>query len=409
MVLIMAIVFGIDVSKATSNVAVINDDTTVWQSKINNDWFGFQELLKHLQEYREPQIVFEATGVYSQRLRRFLDDHQYRYSQLNPLAAKKQLDGLRTRKTDKNDALHLAQTQLIFKRRLTYYQEPVYRDLMNLSRFYQEVNSDLVREKNRLHRSVQLTFPELEQLLSKPTGKMYWTIVQLYPHADCLNEQTPEDVYERISSVVSHHGKAALKAIATKLLNLAKASYPAESIDSPMLEQTRYHAKQVTEREAHKDQIINQMVQLAKGLPEFEILMSIPGFAEKTVVRLIGELGDIRRFGSSNKLNAFVGIDLRHYESGNYIASDQISKRGNHIARAVLYRAITNISSAAKTKPNHINDFYQKRKKQLPVVNGKTVGSKKVAVAAMSRLLRTIYHLVTTSQLYQYGVQRQPI
>lgn len=126
-------------------------------------------------------------------------------------------------------------------------------------------------------------------------------------------------------------------------------------------------------------------------------------------MRLIGELGDIRRFGSSNKLNAFVGIDLRHYESGNYIASDQISKRGNHIARAVLYRAITNISSAAKTKPNHINDFYQKRKKQLPVVNGKTVGSKKVAVAAMSRLLRTIYHLVTTSQLYQYGVQRQPI
>ena len=87
MVLIMAIVFGIDVSKATSNVAVINDDTTVWQSKINNDWFGFQELLKHLQEYREPQIVFEATGVYSQRLRRFLDDHQYRYSQLNLLAA----------------------------------------------------------------------------------------------------------------------------------------------------------------------------------------------------------------------------------------------------------------------------------------------------------------------------------
>lgn len=409
MVFVMVVVFGIDVSKATSNVAVVNDDTTVWQSKINNDWFGFQELLKHLQEYREPQIVFEATGVYSQRLKRFLDDHQYRYTQLNPLAAKKQLDGLRTRKTDKNDALHLAQTQLIFKRRLTYYQDPVYRDLMNLSRFYQEINADLVSEKNRLHRSVQLTFPEVEQLLSKPTGKMYWAIVQLYPHPDCLSELTPDDVREQIASVVSHHGKAALQATATKLLNLAQVAYPAESIDSPTLEQTRYHAKQVAKLEAYKDQIIDQMVQIAKSLPEFEILMSIPGFAEKTAVRLIGELGDIRRFGSSNKLNAYVGIDLRHYESGNFIAADQISKRGNHIARAVLYRAINNIASAAKTKPNHINDFYQRRKKQLPVVNGKPVGSKKVAIAAMSRLLRTIYHLVTTSQLYQYGVQRQPI
>ncbi|WP_367377082.1 transposase [Levilactobacillus cerevisiae] len=137
--------------------------------------------------------------------------------------------------------------------------------------------------------------------------------------------------------------------------------------------------------------------------------MSIPGFAEKTVVRLIGELGDIRRFGSSNKLNAFIGIDLRHYESGNFIAADHISKRGNHIARAVLYRAISNIASAARWHPNHVNDFYQRRKKQLPLVNGKPVGTKKVAVAAMGRLLRTIYHLVTTSQLYQYGVKRQPI
>uniref|UniRef100_UPI0013E3AFF6 transposase n=1 Tax=Lacticaseibacillus hulanensis TaxID=2493111 RepID=UPI0013E3AFF6 len=119
---------------------------------------------------------------------------------------------------------------------------------------------------------------------------------------------------------------------------------------------------------------------------------------------LIAELGDIRRFGSSSKLNAFVGIDLRHYESGKYVASDHISKRGNHIARAILYRSIANIASVARSEPNHINDFYQRRKKQLPQVNGKAVGTKKVAVAAMGRLLRTIYHLVTTNQMYKYGV-----
>ena len=41
---------------------------------------------------------------------------------------------------------------------------------------------------------------------------------------------------------------------------------------------------------------------------------------------LIGELGDIRRFHSSNALNAYIGIDLRHYESGNFVAADHISK-----------------------------------------------------------------------------------
>lgn len=405
----MAIVFGIDVSKANSSVAVINDDTPVWQSVIKNDWFGFQELFKHLQDYRNPQIVFEATGVYSQRLKRFLDEKHYRYTQLNPLAAKKQLDGLRTRKTDKNDALHLAQTQLIFKRRLTYCQDPIYRDLLNLSRFYTEINSDLVRMKNRLHRSLQLSFPEVETVLGKPTGKFYWDIVQAYPHPDCLLELTPEIVSGQLLEFNDHISKPKVKATAIKLLKLGQGSYPGDAGNSPVVVQTQYNASQVAKLSALKDQIIKQMIQLAKPLPEFKILLSIPGFAEKTVVRLIGELGDIRRFGSSNKLNAFIGIDLRHYESGNFIAADHISKRGNHIARAVLYRAISNIASAARWHPNHVNDFYQRRKKQLPVVNGKPVGTKKVAVAAMGRLLRTIYHLVTTSQLYQYGVKRQPI
>lgn len=400
----MTVAFGIDVSSATSEVAIVDEGVKVWEGKIANDWFGFQNFLKQLKNYAHPQIVFEATGVYSKRLNRFLDEHGYRYTMLNPLLAKKQLDGLRTRKTDKNDALHLAETQFIFKRRLTYYQKPVYHELMDLSRFYQEINSDIVREKNRLHRSLQFTFPEIEKITGKPTGKLYWQIIQAYPHPDLLDDLSMDEIANQLVKTTQHLSVPKAKQIASKLLKSGQRSYPAESVKSPMLEQTRYHARRVAELDELKTKIIEQMVTLARTLPEFSILLSIPGFAEKTVVRLIGELGDIRRFGSSSKLNAFVGIDLRHYESGNYIASDHISKRGNHIARAILYRAITNIASASHTKPNHINDFYQRRKKQLPLVNGKAVGTKKVAIAAMGRLLRTIYHLVTTNQMYQYGV-----
>lgn len=405
----MTVAFGIDVSETTSEVAIVDELVTVWEGDIDNDWFGFQNLLARLKNYAEPQIVFEATGMYSKRLNRFLDEHGYRYVMLNPLLAKKQLDGLRNRKTDKNDARHLAETQFIFKRRLTYYQQPVYRDLMNLSRFYQQINSDLVREKNRLHRSLQLTFPEIEKVCEKSTGKLYWHIVQNYPHPDLLDGLNVEEIATHLVELNKRLSLPKARQISTRLLELGQRSYPAEAGTSPVLEQTRYHARRVAELDVQKSQIIAQMAKLAKPLPEFEILLSIPGFAEKTVVRLIGELGDIRRFGSSSKLNAFVGIDLRHYESGNFIASDHISKRGNHIARAVLYQSISSIASAARTKPNHINDFYQRRKKQLPKVNGKTIGTKKVAVAAMSRLLRTIYHLVTTSQVYQYGVKRQPV
>ena len=53
------------------------------------------------------------------------------------------------------------------------------------------------------------------------------------------------------------------------------------------------------------------MVKIAKGLPnnDLEILESIPGFAQITAVRVLGELGDLRRFSNPNKINAFIGID----------------------------------------------------------------------------------------------------
>ena len=74
------------------------------------------------------------------------------------------------------------------------------------------------------------------------------------------------------------------------------------------------------------------MVALAQPLPEYDILRSIPGIAETTATSIIGELGDIRRFQSTNQINAFIGIDLRHYESGNFLAKEHITKRGNPYA-----------------------------------------------------------------------------
>ncbi|GHV97167.1 hypothetical protein lacNasYZ03_05190 [Lactobacillus nasalidis] len=64
---------------------------------------------------------------------------------------------------------------------------------------------------------------------------------------------------------------------------------------------------------------------------DLEILTSIPGIGENTALRIISELGDIRRFNNANQLNAFVGVDPQVYESGNFTAHLSISKRGTAI------------------------------------------------------------------------------
>lgn len=54
------------------------------------------------------------------------------------------------------------------------------------------------------------------------------------------------------------------------------------------------------------------MVELLQGRKEYLVLRSIPGIGDSTACRLIGELGDIRRFQNAKQLNVYVGIDIMH-------------------------------------------------------------------------------------------------
>src|SRR5699024_6184320 len=112
---------------------------------------------------------------------------------------------------------------------------------------------------------------------------------------------------------------------------------------------------------------------------------------------LSGELRDIRRFQSANQINAFIGIDLRHYESGNFLAKEHITKRGNPYARKILFKCMHNIAAASHTNHCHIEDFYEKRKRQ-----SQTTSTKPHTIASIHRLIRTMYYLITHNNLYVY-------
>ena len=165
-----------------------------------------------------------------------------------------------------------------------------------------------------------------------------------------------------------------------------------------MLEEVRYYAQELLRLSERRQVVLNDMVALAQPLPEYDILRSIPGIAETTATSIIGELGNIRRFQSTNQINAFIGIDLRHYESGNFLAKEHITKRGNSYARKILFKCIHNIASASHTNPCHIADFYEKRKRQSTIAS-----TKSHTIASIHRLIRTMYYLITHNKLYDYS------
>ena len=395
----MRAVFGIDVSKTSSEVAILVNGEKVHGYTILNDAIGFNRLLGDLKTVHNPEIIFEATGVYSRRLQAFLEEYSYAYTRLNPLEAKKQLDSLRVRKTDKIDAEKLAKSQLVHNRKPTYVQEEVYQHLRDLSRFYQNMTEDLVRTKNRLHKVLQVTFPELETLLSTPTGEQYWNLVMAFPCKEFVLSLSQSNLCEIIRQSTSKRiSEKRIAYLTDKLIKLAKQSFCAVKNTSPMLEEVRYYAQELLRLSERRQVVLNDMVALAQPLPEYDILRSIPGIAETTATSIIGELGDIRR-SIPIKSTLFIGIDLRHYESGNFLAKEHITKRGNPYARKILFKCIHNIASASHTNPCHIADFYEKRKRQSTIAS-----TKPHTIASIHRLIRTMYYLITHNKLYDYSL-----
>ena len=398
----MRTVFGIDVSKASSEVAILVNGEKVHGYTMPNDCIGFSRLLSDLDFVYRPEVIFEATGVYSRRLQTFLENNDYTYTRLNPLEAKKQLDSLRVRKTDKIDAEKLALSQFSLNRKPSYVQKSVYQELRDLSRFYQNLTEDIVRTKNRLHKALQVTFPELETLLSAPTGKQYWSLVTAFPSKDFILDWSEADLTKVIrQSTAKRMSDKRVSYLVTKLLELAKQSYCAVKKASPMIEEVRYYAQELLRLTERRQVTLDNMIELAQPLPEYDILLSIPGIAETTATSIIGELGDVRRFQSANQINAFIGIDLRHYESRIYLAQEHITKRGNPYARKILFKTIHNITTAGHYHPCHIAEFYEKRKRQSQVIS-----TKSATIAAMHRLIRTIHYLIVHNKLYNYDLAK---
>ena len=331
----------------------------------------------------------------------FLEDYGYSYVIINPLKAKKEMNlGLRRNKTDKTDAYHLALIQRLYHHPVNQLQSQAYKQLNSLSRFYDQLTSDLVIAKNRLHQALQSTFPEIENLFSTAKGLNYWKIISHYPHCELVRQTKENDIIKWLIQLKGIAKKHAQKT-ATKLKDLANKTYSVVSESSVEVEQVQYYAHRLINLNEQRKNLVSRMVKLAKSLPnhDLENLESIPGFAQTTAVRILAELGDIRRFSSPNKINAFIGIDPGRYQSGEMDASLSITKHGNALARKLLYRAIGQIDLASKTNPCHIADYYESKK-----LSSQTKGFKKIAIASIHKLIRTIYALIINDQPYDYNV-----
>ena len=147
-------------------------------------------------------------------------------------------------------------------------------------------------------------------------------------------------------------------------------------------------AKVVSNLETTLAVILSQMSGLAKSLPEFSVVREMSGVGDVLALRIIAEIGDVKRFHSASALIAYAGIDTPPYESGEFRASNRkITKRGSASLRKTGYEIIQALKVVRPQNDNAVYQYLIKKENE-----GKPL--KVAKIAALNKFLRIYYSRV---------------
>ena len=145
-------ILGIDISKRTFDVALLDDHDNYDTGQFNNSEQGVRSLRKWLQNRKVETLhaCLEATGRYGHNLAAFLTDEGYDVSMVNPTRIRAYGQSkLRRTKTDKTDAILIAdfcatQSPPLWKKPSVYQTE-----LQSLTRHLDDLKNARSQEQNR--------------------------------------------------------------------------------------------------------------------------------------------------------------------------------------------------------------------------------------------------------------------
>ena len=115
-----------------------------------------------------------------------------------------------------------------------------------------------------------------------------------------------------------------------------------------------------------------------------ELLASIPGLGMTTVAKILGHLGDIKRFDSAKSFAAFLGVTPKQRSSGSSVRGrTMISRTGSTSMRAALY-----MPSLVARRHNPILHRFAERLAETGMAKKAVIG------AVMHKLTHLIYGVI---------------
>ena len=390
---------GIDVSKGKSMVCIMKPGGEVLKTPFEmlHSMESILHLVKLINSYdEEVRVILEDTGHYHLPVVTLLVEKGIFTCCVNALRMKKFCSqSIRRAKTDKIDAVHIAQFGLTYWDELSPVKPPksVYQELKVLARQYYQTVSMLVKAKVNLSNLLDQTMPGIKELMNDSPGNHKLTdFVKRYYHFGHILEMGEKRFTSDYCKWAKKQGYRVYERLASEILAVAQNGIPVLP-NSPVTKAVVLEAVRVLhEIEISRDTILTQMQELAKSLPEFFVIREMPCIGDTLAPRIIAEIGDIRRFKNKHSLIAYAGIDAPPYQSGAFNATERhISKRGNSYLRKTGYEIM---QCLIQHKPigDPVYDFICKKR-----LEGKC--GKEAMIAGLNKFLRIYYGRVT--ELYK--------
>ena len=335
---------GIDIAKLNHFASAISSDGEVLIEpfKFTNDYDGFSLLVSNLNTLDQNSIVIglESTAHYGDNLVRYLITLGFKVCVLNPIKTSiMRKNNVRKTKTDKVDTFIIAKTLMMQDSlRFTTLEDLDYIELKELGRFHQKTIKQRTRLKIQLTSYVDQVFPELQYFFK--SGLHQNAVYALLKEAPTPNQIASMHM-THLANLLKHYSHGHFKKeTARELRVLAQKSVGIS--DSSL-------ALQITQTIEQIELLSHQLFDTELEMSNIEsclrsVLFTIPGIGIVNGGIILGEIGDIHRFSSPNKVLAFAGLDPTVYQSGNFQAKrTRMSKRGSKTLRYALMNAAHNV------------------------------------------------------------------
>ena len=388
---------GIDVSKDYSSGQGLDPEgKKLFYLEFGMNGEGFSRLLNtlktHCKDLSGVTVGMESTGCYHTNLFAFLCSEGIACVVINPLLISNFARlSLRKTKTDKKDALTIAQFLLAHRSKLSqvsYCQNS--QDLKDLARERESLAVMIAGLKNDVRRLLQMSFPELEHRCKLFTETMLRFLMK-FPSARVIRTAKATEISKTLIHAEGKRKRVFISA--EEIINLAKVSVASDSVAKELILSEKIET--LLYLEGKQKRITEALVEACRSMrvDELDIITSVDGISAITGSTFLAEVGDIELFSSSKHLIAFAGLDPSIHQSGQYEGISRISKRGNrHLRRVVFLMTLCAVRSQ-----NAFREYFLRRKEEgLP--------PKKAILATAHKLLRVLFAMLSSKSCFRKEV-----